>query len=300
VKLQIKHLTNYRYAETLTGESHMEARLRPLSIPGVQTRLAYEIDVVPKADMHGYDLPGELGYVDHFTLRGHPHRDLEITSRSIVATHLSNPFDGLQFGENDWATLADASFASSFVEYVSPSPAVPIAPAGWLGPPHPPGGVLEYGQVLMQFINGTFDYVPGSTDVATPLAEFVASGKGVCQDYAHYMISLARRDRIPARYVSGYVFTGSDGRLEGGDAMHAWVELYLPASKTWCGFDPTNNVFAADRHVKVAVGVDYNEVAPTRGLLRSSPGSAIPRVTSLTTQVSTTEVLDAPESIAAE
>ena len=293
--LTIRHATDYHYAAPLVGDCHMELRLRPLTLNGVQTLHAYRVDVDPPADLHGYDLPSSLGHVDHFTLRGLPGRRLSMVTHSDVETFVRNPFDTLAVGVDDWAALVAADFHPRFAEWLSPSAAVPDAPGDWVGPERPTGGVLEYGQALMDHIHGSFAYVPGATDVATPLAEFVAGRQGVCQDYAHYMIALARREGIPARYVSGYVYSGLSNTLEGGDAMHAWVELYLPASGAWAGFDPMNNVLAADRHVKVAVGVDYNEVSPTRGVLRAERGYTVPALSSLTTSVTTTAagVIDA-------
>ena len=92
------------------------------------------------------------------------------------------------------------------------------------------------------------------------------SGQGVCQDYAHVMIAIARSWGVPVRYVSGYVYVSKDGQQEPGTASHAWAECQLPGLG-WVGFDPTNRSLADGRYVGIAVGRDYQDVAPTRGVL---------------------------------
>lgn len=113
----------------------------------------------------------------------------------------------------------------------------------------------------------SFEYVPGSTSTASPIEHILESGRGVCQDYAHVMIAIVRSWGIPARYVMGYFY---DAALAGGESeehsTHAWVECLLPRLG-WVGFDPTNQSFADERHIPVAVGRDFQDVSPTRGVL---------------------------------
>ena len=93
----------------------------------------------------------------------------------------------------------------------------------------------------------------------------------MCQDFAHLLIGLCRALQIPARYVSGYIVTlGARWRpSRGGGASHAWVEAFTP-SHGWRGFDPTNNLLANDRYIKIAIGRDYHDVPPTRGTYRGA------------------------------
>ncbi len=128
---------------------------------------------------------------------------------------------------------------------------------------------------LNRAIYQTFEYVPQSTRVDSPIDEALRLRKGVCQDYAHIMITLVRHLRIPCRYVSGYLFQ-QHRNLERSpsDAMHAWVEAYLP-NLGWVGFDPTNDTLADERHVRVAVGRDYADVPPTHGVFRGNAGSEL-------------------------
>ena len=115
-------------------------------------------------------------------------------------------------------------------------------------------------------IHHHFDYTPKATRVDSPIDEALHTRKGVCQDFAHVMISLVRLLKIPCRYVSGYKAPGAAGERS-GLASHAWVEAWLPGWG-WVGFDPTNNELASERHIRTAVGRDYADVPPTKGLYK--------------------------------
>jgi transglutaminase-like putative cysteine protease len=120
-----------------------------------------------------------------------------------------------------------------------------------------------------------FEYVPRSTRVDSPIDEAIASGKGVCQDFAHTMIALLRHIGIPARYVSGYLYRSrEDHDRSTPDASHAWVEVLLP-HLNWVGFDPTNDLIAYNRHIRTAVGRDYADVPPTHGVFRGKTASEL-------------------------
>jgi transglutaminase-like putative cysteine protease len=120
-----------------------------------------------------------------------------------------------------------------------------------------------------------FDYVPKSTNVDSPIDQAIESHKGVCQDFAHVMIALVRGLGIPCRYVSGYLFhRDSDQDRSSEGATHAWVEALLPGLG-WVGFDPTNNRLAGDRHIRTAIGRDYADVPPTRGVFKGTVDSEL-------------------------
>ena len=111
----------------------------------------------------------------------------------------------------------------------------------------------------------SFTYEPGSTAVDSPIERVLETGRGVCQDYTHVMIAIARSWGIPSRYVSGYLhFEGASGEQSMVGASHSWAEFLLP-DLGWVGIDPTNDTLADHRHVRVAVGRDYADAAPTRG-----------------------------------
>ena len=276
-------MTRYEYDAPLLGECFMEARLRPLTAPGEQVCREYTIMTDPPVPVFSYDQSHQMGLVNHFVLRGDPHQFLSIQAESTVETLCDNPFEGLDLLAKDWSMLSDHALHEQTAEFLAPTPLVPLHGA-WSGP-EPQPSVLAYAQALSDEIYTQFDYVPGSTDITTPLADFVAGRRGVCQDYAHLMLAAARSRGVPARYVSGYIYAGADDGTNGAGATHAWVELYLPHAQTWKGFDPTNNILVADRHIKVAVGRDYADVPPTKGLVRAAIGSPLPSETALKVDV---------------
>ena len=119
---------------------------------------------------------------------------------------------------------------------------------------------------ISEAIHRRFTYRQQVTGVDSPIDHALESGEGVCQDFAHVMLACVRRRGIPGRYVSGYLFHGSDDTSADG-ATHAWIEAFLPGLG-WVGFDPTNNVIAGTRHIRVAIGRDYADVPPTKGVFR--------------------------------
>ena len=121
----------------------------------------------------------------------------------------------------------------------------------------------------MDFIHREFAYVPTATNVHTHMREVLRLRRGVCQDFTHVMLGICRSLKIPARYVSGYLYNGPADQLRGAQASHAWVEVYLP-DLGWRGLDPTNNGQPDDRYVKVAVGRDYSDVTPIKGTYRGT------------------------------
>jgi transglutaminase-like putative cysteine protease len=118
---------------------------------------------------------------------------------------------------------------------------------------------------LMGRVRNRIDYVIGQTDVTTTAAQALAHAKGVCQDHAHVFIACARMLGHPARYVSGYLWTSDQSMA--AEAGHAWAEAYVP-DLGWVGFDPANNTCPTEAYVRVAVGLDYGEAAPVRGVRR--------------------------------
>jgi len=128
---------------------------------------------------------------------------------------------------------------------------------------------------LNKVLFSLFEYSPQSTNAQSPIEEILSSKKGVCQDYSHVMISIARLWSIPSRYVSGYLYQDKDYKMSSiSDQSHAWCEFYLP-SLGWRAFDPTNNCEAQLQHIKTAVGLDYKDVPPHKGLFKGSAGQSL-------------------------
>ncbi|MEM9324525.1 MAG: transglutaminase family protein [Bacteroidota bacterium] len=157
----------------------------------------------------------------------------------------------------------------------------------YLESPHvyPISGLVEYAQTsftpgrpileaaidLNTRIFDDFEFTSGFTDISTPLGEVFASKKGVCQDFAHFGLACLRSIGLSARYVSGYIETlppPGQPKLQGADASHAWIALFVP-DLGWVELDATNNLIATDQHVRVAVGRDFSDVVPLKGIVYS-------------------------------
>jgi transglutaminase-like putative cysteine protease len=131
---------------------------------------------------------------------------------------------------------------------------------------------------LMRRIKADFIYEIGATTAKTTPPMSFALRRGVCQDFAHIMISGMRGLGLPAAYVSGYLRTvqsAKEPRLEGADAMHAWVLAWCGVEAGWCGLDPTNAILAGNDHVVLAIGRDYADVAPIDGVIYASGGQRL-------------------------
>jgi transglutaminase-like putative cysteine protease len=129
--------------------------------------------------------------------------------------------------------------------------------------------VVEALRALCHEIFSSFTFDPAATDITTPLDDVLAHRGGVCQDFAHLAIAACRSRGLPARYVSGYIETdppAGEARTIGADASHAWLSVWTP-DLGWIDFDPTNDQLPPSRHVTVAWGRDYGDVAPVRGVV---------------------------------
>lgn len=169
-------------------------------------------------------------------------------------------------------------------------------------PPDRP--VLLGAQALMAKIFKEFKFDPEATTVSTPVMEVLEKKRGVCQDFAHLMIACLRALGLSARYVSGYLLTRpppGKPRLIGADASHAWVSVYTPDfPNDWVDFDPTNNLLPNTEHVTVAVGRDFSDISPLRGIILGG-GGAEPDVQVTVTPLDEEEIpeglLDHPEAV---
>jgi transglutaminase-like putative cysteine protease len=135
-----------------------------------------------------------------------------------------------------------------------------------------PGDPLELAHRLSGAVSSAIRYSSGSTQAHTTAAEALALGEGVCQDHAHAMIAVARQHDLPARYVSGYLHSTSDGTPH--DAAHAWAEIYV-ADLGWVGFDAANNCCPDERYVRLGSGLDAADAAPIRGIATGSGNESL-------------------------
>jgi transglutaminase-like putative cysteine protease len=245
---------------------------------GAQRLVSFELDIEPPARLFSYaDAFGNAVY--HFDVP-QPHQSLRIEARSAVETNprVDLP-EALDMAEWDRAR-ADFIMAEAFeflhpYGFTVPTPKLAsfVADKGLdkLRDLDPLSAVKALNETIYQ----AFDYVPGATEADSPIDHVLESGKGVCQDFSHIMLAVCRAWGLPARYVSGYLFTDrAGGDRSDPDATHAWVEVFLPSLR-WVGFDPTNNMLAGERHVSVAIGRDYGDVPPSRGVYKGDEDSQL-------------------------
>ena len=268
----IRHLTRFRYSHPIS-ESIMETRMHPRS-DASQHCLNFTLSVSPRCRVFSYR--DHLGNnVQHFDIPGE-HNQLVIVAESIVETQPLPDVPSF-LSPDAWAVLDESVETGDYWEMLLPSTFAQETPAlrelamklDVVRRDDPLMLVLELNMRLFEY----FEYVPSHTRVDSPIDEAILSGKGVCQDFAHTMIALLRHVRIPARYVSGYLYRGrEDHDRSTPDATHAWVEAYMP-HLGWIGLDPTNNLVAHRRHIRTAVGRDYADVPPTHGIFRGKTDS---------------------------
>ncbi|MEI9885714.1 MAG: transglutaminase family protein [Rhizomicrobium sp.] len=271
----IRHVTRFRYSSPIR-ESVMELRMQPRS-EGPQSLRNFQISTNPRAQLYAYtDHFGNAVY--HFNvLRGH--EELRIEAQAVVEIAILQPLperaDGLEWGRYNSYNLSDEQYdllEQSTFAIITPALAEFIAAHGLEKPQDDPLTALRH---LMAVINGAFEYTPGVTDAQSTIDVALKQKRGVCQDFAHIMIAIARRWGIPARYASGYLYhRGSRQDRSADNATHAWIEAYLP-SLGWVGLDPTNNIVAGERHIRAAVGRDYADVPPTRGTYKGDAESEL-------------------------
>jgi transglutaminase-like putative cysteine protease len=270
----ILHKTRYRYSMPVR-ESVTEVRMRPRS-EGLQRCLNFEVRTEPQARVNSY-LDAYGNTVHHFDIPG-PHQQLVITAEAVVV-FTEMPALPERLEAHAWAQVDQTTDAYGAWDFLLPSRFA-----------RPSALLLELEQELKlgrrddplsllcelnRQISETFAYAPQTTDVDSPIDEALESRRGVCQDFSHIMITLVRRLGIPCRYVSGYLFhRREDHDRSEEDATHAWIEALLPGLG-WIGFDPTNNLLAGSRHIRTAIGRDYADVPPTRGVFRGQAESEL-------------------------
>jgi transglutaminase-like putative cysteine protease len=271
----IRHLTRFRY-ESPVSESLMEVRMHPRT-EGSQRCLSFQLSVDPRARVNVYrDYLGNS--VHHFDVPG-KHKELAILAESLVEMEMPPELpEGLEPGA--WEELDAVVAAGDYWEMLMPSsfacPSGALEELGMELQVHRRGDPLTFLLELNASIYDWFDYVPKATQVDSPIEHAIEARKGVCQDFAHIMIALARHVRIPCRYVSGYVHPREDKVRERSSdgATHAWVEALLPRLG-WVGFDPTSNLVAGTRHIRTAIGRDYADVPPTKGIFKGDAASEL-------------------------
>lgn len=259
----IHHITKYQYDRPIK-ESVNEIRIYPFNC-NTQETLFHQLNITDNPDI--LEINDYWGnQVGMFNLMP-AHKELIIESKLIIRT-LGNT----NLPVNSTATLAqlreEVSFNLNLLELAQLketdlheqlqhitdafyTPDMPVA--------------LIVGK-CSEHIFRDFKYIKGITNIETTVKEILQHQSGVCQDFAHVMLEVLRKLQIPSRYVSGYICPNKDG-MRGEGATHAWVEAWIPGYG-WTGIDPTNNVWVTNKHVKLAVGRDFNDCSPIKGTFK--------------------------------
>jgi transglutaminase-like putative cysteine protease len=279
-RYHLLHTTEFRY-DGPVSESYNEVRLRPIH-DDTQSCLSFRLATHPVSRGTSYrDTFGN--WVHQFNILPE-HRHLKIEAESVVLAHDAPvpPVNGMKLSELD-ALYEDLE--EQFLDFMAPTAYIPHLPQlGELvlaADENSDGTISGFVQVASLLIHEKFKYVKGATHVNSSILDSLSSGAGVCQDFAHLLIGVARKRGLPARYVSGYLVPESasspGAKLQeviGGYASHAWAEVYIPGSG-WFGLDPTLGQPLGLQHVRVAYGRDYGDVAPVRGIYKGHAGQRL-------------------------
>ncbi len=284
----VEHLTRYAYTAPVT-QSWQLARLTPRDLPWQRLR-AHRLSIEPEADERRDVLDAFGNLVTHFGLQA-AHRLLSVRMACEVevgARPVPRPA-----AESSWEAVRDAlRFDASAARaprhrldfdaaaMCEPTRLLPLSDAAraYAAPSLARGrGWFDAVHDLMRRIHAEFEFESGATTVSTSVDEVLHQRRGVCQDFAHLMLSSLRAHGLAARYVSGYLLTDppeGQPRLMGVDASHAWVAAYAPALG-WVEFDPTNDQLADERYITLAWGADFADVVPLRGVILGGGAQAM-------------------------
>src|SRR5256884_5249696 len=260
VKLEILHSTRYRYSGPI-AETVMEVRLQPMDGNG-QRRVDFRLELSHGLKARTY-VDGFGNHVHYFNLV-RPHSGLSIISRSTVETGIALDADP---GEE---------LVHDFLRFRSPVREVDgvreLARRYAITDPASPASVEQALEELTLAISRDFTYDRTVTNVYSAVDDVLTLRAGVCQDFAHLFIAVARAMGVPARYVSGYIHLRGDNTTF--TASHAWAEAWVPG-RGWIGVDATHPARTTLHHVRLAVGRDYTDAAPTRGIYVGSANSTM-------------------------
>lgn len=259
-RLQVAHTTRYRY-DAPVMQSYNEARLEPRS-DRHQAVLSSRVEVEPATRVVRHiDYWGSV--VHHFDLQS-PHQELTVVGRAVVETGTAP----VEPGDASWDELADEALRDQFEELLVPTPTV-----SWNGEITETAAAIkaasatpaDAAEAAAAWVHERLEYVPGSTGVQTTVNEVLTHGSGVCQDFAHVTLALLRAMGLPAWYVSGYLHPNVDAQIDekAVGESHAWVAAFT--GSVW-PLDPTSMKPVEERHIRVAAGRDYHDVAPFRGI----------------------------------
>ena len=284
VRYHVLHETFYDYGSPVSlSQQQLHLSPRILSWQQIETQCV-DFEPAPHWRRDGLDA---FGNPVTWVAFHKPHDTLRIVSEMTVAVipHIpqeletSMPWEAVRdrLAYDSTAPRPEDLYATRFL-FESTYVRVKNELAQYAADCFPPGTPVLIGtKALMNKIFREFKFDPEATTVATPILEVLEKKRGVCQDFAHLMIGCLRALGLAARYVSGYLLTRpppGKPRLIGADASHAWVSVYAPGFPgEWVDFDPTNNLLPDTEHIVVAIGRDFGDISPLRGIILGGGGS---------------------------
>ena len=272
-RYRVVHETRYLYSGTVTGSRQL-AHLKPRATPWQEVH-AHRIDIKPATTERSEDEDYFGNGVLHFAVNN-PHDELLVRAESEVT--VSTYADATKGNVQPWEHALAAHDAIGkphdldVEQYRIASPMVPLldTAAAYARTSFAPGRDWREAMLdLTRRIYADFTYDSEATTITTRVAEVLEHRRGVCQDFAHLMISCLRSIGLPARYVSGYVLNrvpADQLKLAGSDASHAWVASHCPG-RGWMAFDPTNGKLADIEFVTLGWGREFSDVTPLRGVV---------------------------------
>jgi transglutaminase-like putative cysteine protease len=278
----VRQETTYHYASSVAHARHV-LRLGLIDRPDQRVQAAVlDVSPNPVERREGLDF---FGNRTTWVALDQPHDRLTVRVAARVVVDRAATLHPA--ATPAWEDVRAAAFASndlsaqSPAHFLFPSRQVSLDPEirDYAAVSFAPGrAVLDAAVELMLRIKAEFVYEVGATTATTTPPMSFALRRGVCQDFTHIMISGMRSLGIPAAYVSGYLRTVQspmEVKLEGADAMHAWVLMWCGTEIGWIGLDPTNGILAGNDHVVLAIGRDYADVAPIDGVIFASGGQRL-------------------------
>ena len=273
MKYRVRHETAYSYGTPVDLAAHL-VHMSPRPLPHQRiVSASMEADPTPVRITEGTDYFGnDVRWM--FLDKPHAEFDVVLDATVDVAFPPPPPDDATPAWE-DVARMASPAGGPGWqaAEFVFDSRLAPAVHAArdYAAPTFTEGRpILAALRELNHRIRTEFAFRPGVTTIATPVSTVLRQRAGVCQDFAHLMISALRALGLPARYVSGYIRTRpppGQARRRGCDQSHAWVGAWLGPEHGWVDFDPTNDLIVSDEHVILGWGRDYADVSPVLGVL---------------------------------
>jgi transglutaminase-like putative cysteine protease len=278
-RYHLVHVTEFHY-DGPVSESYNEVRLRPIQ-DDRQSCISFRLATTPASRNTSF-LDAYGNWAHQFNIL-REHRSLKIEAESVVLTH-DGPASPSDFTLFEFDEQREEYFEENY-DFIAATDYVPhipqLAEIVEAAERECDGTVAGFSRAASHLVHRRFQYVKGATHVHSSIEDSLSLGAGVCQDFAHLLLGAVRMRGLAARYVSGYLVPGSAAAGEakqeeviGGQASHAWTEILTPGSG-WLPHDPTLGAPVGLRHVRVAYGRDYGDVAPVRGVYKGKAGQRL-------------------------